>query len=80
MSEEITLTLEPCDLCKSSVNVKIKKNSFKPSITGVSTLGDVHGLDNKVPSGVPQHVRILYVDERMSVRSYSVIQAIAVRK
>jgi hypothetical protein len=80
MSEDLTLVCEACDLCKAVIPVKIKKENFKTSITGVSTVVDIHGLDETVPNGVPKHVRILYVDERLSVRSFSVVTAVAIRK
>ena len=80
MSDDLTLVCEACELCKAVVNVVINKNDFKPSITGVSTVVDIHGLDDKIPDGVPKHVRILYVDERLSVRSFSIVTAIARRK
>lgn len=80
MSSEITLVCEACDICKAVIPVKLNKADFKPSITGVSTVVDIHGLDGNIPEGVPRHVRILYVDERMSVRSYSVVTALATRK
>ncbi len=80
MSEDLTLVCEACEVCKAVIPVKIKKESFKPSITGVSTVVDVHGLDGNVPQGTPQHVRILYVDERLSVRSFSIVTSIASRK
>ena len=80
MSAEITLICEACDICEAVIPVKLNKNDFKPSITGVSTVVDVHGLDDKIPNGKAPHVRILYVDERMSVRSYSVVTALAKRK
>lgn len=80
MSDELSLVCEACELCGAVVPVKMKKADFKPSITGVSTVVDVHGLDEKLPAGVPRHVRILYVDERLSVRSFSIVTAIAQRK
>lgn len=80
MSSEITLICEACDVCQAVVPVRLNKNDFKPSITGVSTVVDIHGLDDQVPNGKEPHVRILYVDERMSVRSYSVVKALAKRK
>lgn len=80
MSEELTLVCEACEVCKAVVPVKINKDRFRPSITGVSTVVDIHGLDDKIPNGVQQHVRILYVDERLSVRSFSIVTSIAVRK
>ena len=80
MTEELTLVCEACDVCKAVVPVKINKDHFKPSITGVSTVVDIHGLDDKIPAGSPKHVRILYVDERLSVRSFSIVTSIAIRK
>lgn len=80
MSSEITLVCEACEICGAVIPVKLNKNDFKPSITGVSTVVDIHGLDSQIPSGKNPHVRILYVDERMSVRSYSVVTALAKRK
>ena len=77
MSEErIKLILEPCEQCKKVVPVSIFKKDFKPSITGVSTVVDVHGLRDHGPD-IKRHVRILYVDERLSVRSFSTVLCIA---
>ncbi|MHA2296158.1 MAG: hypothetical protein ACXAEU_15910 [Candidatus Hodarchaeales archaeon] len=75
MSEErIKLICEPCEQCKKVVPISLPKKDFKPSITGVSTVVDIHGLHVE---GVKPHVRILYVDERMSVRSFSTVTSIA---
>ncbi len=54
----------------------MNKDDYKPSISGVCQVVDIHGLTN---SG-QKHVRILYVDERFSVRSISVITTIADKK
>jgi hypothetical protein len=51
----------------------MKKSDYKPSISGVCQVVDIHGLTNPEE----RHVRILYVDERYSVRSISVIKTIA---
>ena len=80
MSEELTLVCEACELCKAVIPVKLKRSDFKPSITGVSTIVDMHGIDGQTPQAVPRHVRILYVDERLSVRSFSIVTALAARK
>jgi hypothetical protein len=53
--------------------MKMKKSDYKPSISGVCQVVDIHGLTNSKE----RHVRILYVDERYSVRSISVIKTIA---
>lgn len=75
MSEErIKLLCEPCEICKKVIPISLKKDDFKPSITGVSTVVDIHGLHTE---GVKPHVRILYVDDRMSVRSFSTVTSIA---
>lgn len=80
-AKDITLVCEACNIEGRVIPVKIDKTSFKPSITGVSTVIDLHGIDEIAKSNsVRQHVRILYVDERMSVRSYSVVTALAGRK
>lgn len=80
-ANDITLVCEACNIEGRVIPVKLDKTSFKPSITGVSTVIDLHGIDELAKSNsVRQHVRILYVDERMSVRSYSVITALAGRK
>lgn len=72
MEAKIKLICEPCPICKKVVPIYLKKDDFKPSITGVSTVVDIHGIEME-----NRHVRILYVDERMSVRSFSVVTAIA---
>ena len=75
MSEErIKLICEPCEICKRVIPISLRKEDFKPSITGVSTVVDIHGLHL---DGVQPHIRILYVDERMSVRSFSTVTSIA---
>lgn len=53
----------------------MNKNDYKPSISGVCQVVDIHGLTESEQ----KHVRILYVDERYSVRSISVITTIADR-
>ena len=79
--DDITLVCEACSIEGKVIPVKLDKNSFKASITGVSTVIDLHGIDEAAKANsVRQHVRILYVDERMSVRSYSVVVALAGRK
>ncbi len=72
--ENVTLSCEPCPICNKSVTLTIPKDDIKPSLTGVTTVLDLHGLDKK---GLPPHARILYVDERYSVRSFSVVTAFA---
>ena len=74
-SEYATLVAEACDVCGRQIHLRLKKSDVKPSITGVSTVLDIHGLDMD-----PPHARILYVDERMSVRSFSIVTAIAREK
>ena len=78
----ITLICEACSIEGRVIPVILKKASFKASITGVSTVIDLHGIDKKTDedSNIQQHVRILYVDERMSVRSYSIVTTLAGRK
>lgn len=80
--DDITLICEACSIEGRVIPVILKKSSFKASITGVSTVIDLHGIDKlaDADSNIQQHVRILYVDERMSVRSYSVVTALAGRK
>lgn len=70
--ETVTLALEQCEICQKQINLKIEKSKLRPSLTGVTTVVDIHGLRHEIP-----HVRILYVDERNSVRSFSTITAIA---
>lgn len=72
MEAKVQLNCEPCPICKKVVPIFLRKEDFKPSITGVSTVVDVHGLDME-----ERHIRILYVDKRMSVRSFSIVKAIA---
>ncbi|MFW9777247.1 MAG: hypothetical protein ACFFE8_00255 [Candidatus Heimdallarchaeota archaeon] len=68
----VALNCEPCPICKKAIPLKMRKKDYKPSISGVCQVVDIHGLDND-----EEHVRILYVDERFSVRSISVISTIA---
>ena len=68
----VNLNCEPCSICKRTIPLKMKRSDYKPSISGVCQVVDIHGL--KEPQ---RHVRILYVDERFSVRSISVISTIA---
>ncbi|MFX0095057.1 MAG: hypothetical protein ACFFBD_25195 [Candidatus Hodarchaeota archaeon] len=70
--QSISLVCEPCEICKKTIILKINKEKLIPSLTGVTTVVDIHGLKTETP-----HVRILYVDERNSVRSFSTITAIA---
>ena len=69
----VDLNCEPCTICKKSIPLKMNKNDYKPSISGVCQVVDVHGLDRPEK----KHVRILYVDERFSVRSISLVTTIA---
>lgn len=75
VEEYATLVAEACEICGRQISLRMKKADIKPSITGVSTVLDIHGLDDN-----PPHARILYVDERMSVRSFSTVTAIAREK
>jgi endogenous inhibitor of DNA gyrase (YacG/DUF329 family) len=68
----VALNCEPCPICKKAIPLKMRKEDYKPSISGVCQVVDIHGLDKD-----DKHVRILYVDERFSVRSISVISTIA---
>lgn len=69
----VHLNCEPCEICKKTIPMKMKKSDYKPSISGVCQVVDIHGLT----ISEQRHVRILYVDERYSVRSISVITTIA---
>jgi len=71
--EIVDLNCEPCSICKKTIPMKMKKSDYKPSISGVCQVVDIHGLTHPEV----RHVRILYVDERYSVRSISVISTIA---
>jgi endogenous inhibitor of DNA gyrase (YacG/DUF329 family) len=71
--EIVDLNCEPCSICKKTIQMKMKKSDYKPSISGVCQVVDIHGLTHPEQ----RHVRILYVDERYSVRSISVISTIA---
>ena len=75
-SDLVALNCEPCSICKKAIPLKMNKNDYKPSISGVCQVVDIHGLTDCDP----EHVRILYVDERFSVRSISVITTIADEK
>ncbi|MFX1517083.1 MAG: hypothetical protein ACFFC6_12345 [Promethearchaeota archaeon] len=75
-SDLVALNCEPCSICKRAIQLKMNKNDYKPSISGVCQVVDIHGLTDSDP----KHVRILYVDERFSVRSISVITTIADEK
>ncbi len=68
----VALNCEPCSICNKTIPLKMKKSDYKPSISGVCQVVDIHGLKEE-----EKHVRILYVDERFSVRSISVIATIA---
>ena len=68
----VDLNCEPCGICGKSIPLKMNRNDYKPSISGVCQVVDVHGIDH-----AKKHVRILYVDERFSVRSISLITTIA---
>ena len=69
----VDLNCEPCEICKKTIPLKMNKDDYKSSISGVCQVVDIHGLTNSEP----KHVRILYVDERFSVRSITVITTIA---
>ncbi len=68
----VALICEPCEICKKTIPMRMRKSDYKPSISGVCQVVDIHGLTNSEQ----RHVRILYVDERFSVRSISVITTI----
>lgn len=68
----VPLNCEPCKICKTAISMRMDPETFKPSISGVSPVVDVHGINHETP-----HLRILYIDERFSVRSISVITTIA---
>ena len=68
----VHLNCEPCEICKKTIPMRMNKNDYKPSISGVCQVVDIHGLKDSEQ----RHVRILYVDERFSVRSISVITTI----
>ena len=68
----VSLNCEPCSVCKKAIPLKMRKKDYIPSISGVCQIVDTHGLSKD-----KRHVRILYVDERFSVRSISVISTIA---
>ena len=70
----VDLNCEPFAICKKAIPLKMNKKDYKPSISGVCQVVDIHGLDQE-----QKHVRILYVDERFSVRSISLITTIADR-
>jgi len=69
----VDLNCEPCEICRKAIPLKMNKKDYKSSISGVCQVVDVHGLDHPKK----KHVRILYVDERFSVRSISLITTIA---
>jgi hypothetical protein len=48
--------------------MKFPKSELNPGLTGLATLIDLHGIPFSKP-----HVRLLYVDEHGSVRSFKVI-------
>ncbi len=75
-SDLVDLNCEPCEICKKAIPLKMKKSDYKTSISGVCQVVDIHGLTGSEK----KHVRILYVDERFSVRSISVITTITDRK
>ena len=51
----VDLHCEPCTICKKSIPLKMNKNDYKSSISGVSQVVDIHGLDHPDK----KHVRIL---------------------
>ena len=69
----VDLNCEPCTICKKTIPLKMERSDYIPSITGVCQVVDIHGLNHPEK----RHVRILYVDERFSVRSISLITTIA---
>ncbi|MFX0014145.1 MAG: hypothetical protein ACFFB2_06620 [Promethearchaeota archaeon] len=75
-SDLVDLNCEPCSVCRKAIPLKMNRNDYKPSISGVCQVVDIHGLTDSEE----KHVRILYVDDRFSVRSISVITTIADRK
>ena len=80
LEEKIKLVCEPCEVCKKPVTITISKKDLKHSASGVTTVVDIHGLDEQTKKeGKPPHVRILFVDEQNSVRSFNTVTSIAHR-
>lgn len=69
MTERIPLRCEVCPICKQHLTILIERRTLKVDATGSAIIADIHGLAYSIP-----HVRILYVDEYGSVRSFQVIE------
>ena len=68
-SDTITLRCEVCPICQNNPTMTFPRKDLDPGLTGLATLIDIHGLAFNEP-----HVRLLYVDEHGSVRSFKVIR------
>ena len=66
------LRLEMCKICEKSIKLRIDKSELVIDLTGTCMVADLHGINHDKP-----HVRVLYVDEAGSVRSFTVIEKIA---
>jgi len=69
MADFVSLRCEQCPICNRNPPMKFLKADLNPGLTGLATLIDIHGL-----AFSPPHVRLLYVDEHGSVRSFKVIK------
>lgn len=72
MSNFVSLRCESCSICGKSPPMRFPRADLNPGLTGLATLIDIHGL---AYSSKP-HVRLLYVDEHGSVRSFKVISEV----
>ena len=70
-SDQIPLRCEACPICNKHPSMFFPRAQFKTGLTGLATIIDIHGLAYSTP-----HIRILYVDEHGSVRSFKAISEI----
>lgn len=71
MAEEmVSLRCEVCPICQKNAPMKFPRDRLDTGLTGLATLIDIHGL----AYSPDPHVRLLYVDEHGSVRSFKVIR------
>ena len=70
-SDQISLRCEPCPICNKHPPMIFPRDQFNTGLTGLATIIDIHGLAYS-----PPHIRILYVDEQGSVRSFKAISEI----
>ncbi len=69
--DNLPLRCEACTICKKHPAMLFPKDKLDTGITGLATIIDIHGLSFSTP-----HVRLLYVDDHGSVRSFKIITEI----